>query len=189
MLILVAGDQPEGELVTVLGQGVEVIEHLVSDGRAVGPRLGRGEQRQVHAAGARIQEGVVATFDVRIQHSRATGVVTAQQPELLLPTDVREVPGQRAHEGVVLAEQFGVVELDQSQGALAGLRQFAGEQFASAQESPPGVRATDSSTAADSPLATTRSEKSSAGLRPSSTCSTSRAMASLSSAGASSAAA
>ena len=47
------------------------------------------------------------------------GIATTQQPQLFLLTDVREIPHQRAHQRVVLAPQFGVIEVDQPQRALS----------------------------------------------------------------------
>ena len=57
-------------------------------------------------------------------------VAAAQQPQLFLLADMREVPHQRAHQRVVLAAQFGVVEIDQPQGSFARPVQIAGQRFA-----------------------------------------------------------
>ena len=132
MLVLVADHQPEpeGGVAVVVGQGVEVVQRLVAHGRAVRSGLGRRQQRQLDAAGAGVDERVVEAVDVGRQHARPVGVAVAQQPQLFLLTDVREVPHQRAHQRVVLAPQFGVVEIDEPQRAVPGLRQLTRKRFA-----------------------------------------------------------
>ena len=97
---------------------------------AVGPGVGRRQQRQLDAAGAGVHERVVEAVDSGRQHARAVRVAAAQQPQLFLLPDMGEVPHQRAHQRVVLAVQFGVVEIDEPQRALAGPRQFAGQRLA-----------------------------------------------------------
>ena len=119
-----------------------------------------------------MHERVVQPFDRRWQHARSSTVVSAEQPELLLPADVGEVPHQRAHQRVVLPQQFGVVELDQPQCAVTRQGQLACEQVTCRHDAPLARWSTADAT----PRSTTRSEKSSAGQRPSSTCARSAAM-------------
>src|SRR5579884_912924 len=130
-------------------------------------------------------ERVVETLDIRAQHARAVEIAAAQQPQFLLLADVRQVPHQRAHQGVVLAAQFGIVEIDQPQGALACPRQVASQLFPYAHISPCARRATVGAM----PWPITWSEKSSAGQRPCSTAWASRCIASSRLAGTRSAAA
>ncbi len=94
VLILVADHQPEVEigLDVVVGQRVEGVERLVAHRRAERPRIGRRQQRQVHAAGPGVLERVVEAFDVGRQHARPVRIIAAQQPQLFLPSDVGEVP-------------------------------------------------------------------------------------------------
>jgi hypothetical protein len=51
----------------------------------------------------------------------------AEQPEILLLADVREVPDQRAHQRAVLAQQLRLVVVGQLQRAVAGDGQLDGE--------------------------------------------------------------
>ena len=60
---------------------------------AVAARLGRGEQRQGRPLGARVLERVVQRVDLRVHGVAAAD--RAQQPELLLVGDVRQVPHER----------------------------------------------------------------------------------------------
>ena len=71
-----------------------------------GPRRGLSSGRR-DPLGARVLEGVVELLDLRRQHALRGGVATAQQPQVLLLADVREVPDQRAHQRAVLAGQLG----------------------------------------------------------------------------------
>src|SRR5205085_12238819 len=52
-------------------------------------------------------------------------VAVAQQPEIFLLADVREVPNEGAHQRAVLAGQLGLVELGEREGALTGGQQAA----------------------------------------------------------------
>ena len=142
-----------------------------------------GQQRQIDPAGARVDEGVVEAFDVRRQHAGAVGVAVAQQPQLFLLADVREVPHQRAHQRVVLTMQLGVVEVGEGQRPLPGPLEVAGEVL-------PGDHTpsrASCSRAGPMPCRMARSAKSSAGLRPSSTFCTNCAIDSDNSVGARSA--
>src|ERR1700680_737769 len=131
-----------------------------------------------------MHEGVVETLDRRRQHSGPIRVTAAQQPQLFLLTNVRQIPDQRAHQRVVLAAQFVIVEIDQPQRARACPLQIAGKSFPGSHTPP----CANCETVAAMPWSTTWSEKSSPGHRPCSTLSTSRRIASASSAGARSAA-
>ena len=89
---------------------VEQVEHLVAAPCAdVGAGLGRGEQRQRRAGRAR----GCSNASYRSSISGRTGVAAAdvaQQPQLLLVADVREVPDQRRHQRRVLRDQVGLVD-------------------------------------------------------------------------------
>ena len=112
MLHLVLGDHPEREPAAQQprpGEGgpVEQVEDPAAHLVPVGARLGRRQQRQRRAFGARVLECVVQRVDLRVQRLAAAGL--AQQPELFLVGDVREVPDQRGHQRRVLSDQVGLV--------------------------------------------------------------------------------
>ena len=152
---------------------------------AVRPRLVRRQQRQIDATGPGVHEGVVKVFDGAGQHPRPVRVTTAQQPQLFLLADVRQVPHQRAHQRVVLTAEFGVVEIDKPQSSFPRSAQIAGQCFGRSHVSPSASLLT----VASMPLPITWSENSSAGQRPRSTAATSRCIASSSAGGTWSAAA
>ena len=83
-----AGLPPGGQL-DLLDQ----VEHPCADLVAVAARLGRGEQRQGRPLGARVLERVVQRVDLRVHGVAAAD--RAEQPELLLVGDVRQVPHER----------------------------------------------------------------------------------------------
>ena len=124
--------EPEARVTieVLAGQGVEGVQRLVAHGAAVRARVSGRQERQRDSAGTRMDERIVEAVDVGRQHARPVRVAVAQQPQLLLLTDVREVPHQWAHQRVVLATQFVVVEVDQPQRAVARLRQLTREFFA-----------------------------------------------------------
>lgn len=107
-------------------------------------------------------ERVVEALDVRFEQARTAGIITPQQPHLLLPADVGEIPHQRAHQGVVLAQQLGIIDLDQPQGAFARQGEVPGQRLSTCHAVGPANRVT----AARTPPPTTRSAKSSAELLP-----------------------
>ena len=80
-------------------------------------RLDRRQQRQAGAVGPRVREGVVEPLDSGRQQPRARRVAAADQPELLLLADVREVPDERAHDRAVLGGQLRLVELGQTRSS------------------------------------------------------------------------
>ena len=86
---------------------VEQVEDPAAHLVAVGPRLGRRQQRQRRALGSRVLERVVQRVDLRVHRLAAADL--AQQPELFLVGDVREVPDQRGHQRRVLSDQVGLV--------------------------------------------------------------------------------
>ena len=93
-----------------------LVAHLAD----VPPGLGRVEQRQRRAVGAGMLERVVELVD-RLRQDRIPAADVAQQPELFLVADVREVPDQRRHQPGVLADQVGVVHrLGQQPRCAAG---------------------------------------------------------------------
>ena len=87
---------------------LDEVEHAAADLVAVAARLGRGEQRQGRPLGARVLERVVQRVDLRVH--RVAAADRAQQPELLLVGDVRQVPHERRHQRGVLLHQVGVVD-------------------------------------------------------------------------------
>ena len=131
VLVLVADHHSVHEIVVrFVGQLVECVQRRGPHGATVGPRLIGRQQRQVDAAGAGVHEGVVEVFDRAGQDSRPVRVAAAQQPQFLLLADVRQVPDQRAHQRVVLAMEFGIVEIHQPQGSFARPVQIADQRFA-----------------------------------------------------------
>ena len=121
--------EPEAR-VTVIGQAVEGVQRLAADGAAVRARVRRRQKRQVDPAGPGVLERVVEALHLRRQHARPVRVAVAQQPQLLLLTDVREVPHQRAHQRVVLAMQFGIIEVDEAQRAVPRRGELTRQRFA-----------------------------------------------------------
>ena len=117
VLLLVLGDHAEHEPVVhepaaVGPRLLEDRQRALADRGAVGPGLGRVEQRQLGASGAGVGERVVEVVDVLTQ----TGARVlprrraAHQPEILHVRDVRHVPVQRRHQRGVLVRELGVVD-------------------------------------------------------------------------------
>ena len=109
---------------------IKRIERSRPHSPAVAAGLIRGQQRQVGTAGAGVHEGVVEVFHRAGQDARPIRVAAAQQPQLFLLADMRQVPDQRTHQRVVLAMQFRVVEVDQPQGSHPGPVHIADQCFA-----------------------------------------------------------
>jgi hypothetical protein len=131
VLVLVADHHPEDEIaVRLVGQPVEGIQGGRPHGAAISPRPVRGQQRQVGAAGPRVHESVVEVVDGAGQHPRLIRVAAAQQPQFFLLPDVGQVPNQGTHQRVVLAAEFGVVEIHQPQSPFPRSLQITDQCFA-----------------------------------------------------------
>ena len=128
VLLLVLLDHDVGEQLTgtALAGAFERVEDPAADVGDEAASLRRGEQRQVDPGGARVLEGVVQLLDACREQPLRRRVASAEQPEVLLLADVREVPHQRTHQGAVLPGQLALVEVGQPQGARPGGLQPAG---------------------------------------------------------------
>ncbi len=108
VLLFVLGDHPEGETVVqqrgaLQRSALQQVEDPAAHLGRVAPGLRRPQQGQLRPLGARMPEGVVERVDLGAQ-GFVPGHV-AQQPELLLVPDVRQVPHQRGHQrGVLFGE-------------------------------------------------------------------------------------
>ena len=108
-------------------------------GRSARASAGR-QQRQRGPLGPRVLERVVERVDLRVHRLPAAHL--AQQPELFLVGDVRQVPDQRGHQRGVLADQVGVVHgVGEQPGALPGREQVPGDQLPQRLHSAAGQRA------------------------------------------------
>ena len=106
---------------------VEGVQHLAADQADVVAGLGRLEQRQRRPGRARVLEGVVDV--VELGPHRLDAGRLAQQPQLLVVADVREVPHQRRHQPRVLGEQLALVEDagGQADAAVAAALELVGD--------------------------------------------------------------
>jgi hypothetical protein len=171
VLLLVLGDHAEGEARVqqrraLQRAGLQQVEHPAAHLVGVAAGLGRRQQGQARPLGPGVFERVVQRVDLRVHRVPAADV--AQQPELLLVADVREVPHQGGHQRRVLRGQVGLVQaVGQAGGAGAGGLQLRGDQLA--QERRVGAvgvqHGASSSTAGRRPVRTA-SSWSSAGQRP-----------------------
>ena len=138
VLHLVLGDHPEREPVPDPPPGrepgvaepgpVEQVQDPAADLMAVGPRLVGRQQRQCRALRAGMLERVVERVDFRVQGFAAADL--AQQPELFLVGDVREVPDQRRHQRRVLPDQVGLVHaVGEQRRPLPRAGQFPADQL------------------------------------------------------------
>ena len=98
VLLLVLGDHAEHEAaVDELPAGeadpLKQVENPSPDVAGVAAGLGGRQQRQRRPRGTRMLERVVERIDLRVHRVAAADV--AQQPELLLISDVGEIPDQR----------------------------------------------------------------------------------------------
>ncbi len=131
VLLLVLGDHPEREpglqqRRTLQRAGGEQVQHPAAHVVGVGAGLGGRQQRQAGALGPGVLEGVVQRVDLRVHRVPAADV--AQQPELLLVADVREVPDQRGHQRGVLGGEVAVPDaVGQRGGPGAGGQQLGGD--------------------------------------------------------------
>lgn len=101
VLLFMLRDHPEGERGPQQGASAERrrAEHVQGPAahlRGVGPGLCGGQQRQGGAGGPGVLEGVVQAVDLRAH--RLPSAHSAQQPQLFLIADVREVPDQGRHQ-------------------------------------------------------------------------------------------
>ena len=134
VLLLVLHDHAERE--RVLGEPpaleprtVQDVEHLVAHLAHVTACLGGVQQRQPRPVRPRVLERVVELVDVGAHRLAAADV--ADQPELLLVADVREVPHQRRHQHRVLADEVLVVDgVGEQDAAPPGPFEAAGDQRA-----------------------------------------------------------
>ena len=128
VLHLVLGDHPERESVAEQPRpaergAVEQVEDPAAHLVAVGLGLGGRQQRQRGTFGPRVLERVVERVDLRVHRLAAADL--AQQPELFLVGDVREVPDQRGHQRRVLSDQVGLVHaVGQQRGPIPRAGQF-----------------------------------------------------------------
>lgn len=144
VLLLVLRDHPEGEAgPDQRGPVTERsgLQHVQGPAAYLGGvrtgLLGR-QQRQRGPGGARMLEGVVQPVDLRAH--RLPSRHTAQQPQLLLVADVRQVPDQWRHQRRVLGGQLAVVHaVGEERGAPAGGEQ-RGERVLAQRLGVPGVR-------------------------------------------------
>ena len=125
VLLLVLGDHAEHE--PALGEPaspqrglLEQVDDLGADLGDVAPGLRRVQQRQCRPVGPRVLERVVELID-GLRQQRVAAADVAQQPQLLLIADVRQVPDQRGHQPGVLTDQVVVVHgLGERRGAPSG---------------------------------------------------------------------
>ncbi len=124
MLLFVLGDHPEDESgphqwPVAQRRGLQYVHCPAAHLRGVRTGLGGRQQRQRGTGGPGVLEGVVEAVDLRA-HGLAAGDA-AQQPQLFLVADVREVPDQGRHQRGVLGGEFAVVHaVGEECGALAG---------------------------------------------------------------------
>ena len=132
VLLLVLGDHAVGEPVgEQRGPGelgrFQQVHDPAADFPGVRAGLGGRQQRQRGPRGPRVLERVVERVDLGVHRLPAAHV--AQQPQLFLVGDVREVPDQRRHQRRVLADQVGVVDgLGEQPGPFPGREQVPGDQ-------------------------------------------------------------
>ena len=89
-------------------------------------RFGRPEQIQGRALGAGVAERVVDVVEARI--GRLGRAELAQQPELLVVADVREVPRERRHQRRVLRDEQRIGDrVEQRERASSGCGQLAAD--------------------------------------------------------------
>gem|GEM_PF-5220681 len=125
LLLVLHHHRGREQLARVVRDPLQSIEHPPTDLVAERAGLDRGQQRQRRTGGAGVLERVVERIDARRQDPGAVAVARAQQPQLLLLADVREVPHQRAHQRIVLSEQVRLVQIRQHQRAVPGALQLA----------------------------------------------------------------
>ena len=137
MLLFVLLDHRERE--RLLGT-LELVEHPATHVGDETARLRRGQETQIRAGGARMQEGVVELVDLGREQTLPPTVAATQEPEVFLLTDVRQIPDERAHQGRHLRGQLGVVEIGQRERARARMLQTSREILT--HRLPPPVNAT-----------------------------------------------
>ena len=99
VLVLVLGDHREREcrLRVAVRDRTEFLQHPLTHLDQECARLPGAEQRQRCTFGPRVGEGVVEILDLGPQDTWDIAAA-AQQPEVLLLADVREIPDQRAEQ-------------------------------------------------------------------------------------------
>ena len=95
VLLLVLHDHARREQLTGRGM-LDQVKHPPANLVVIGPRLDGRQQRQRRALGSGVLERVVQRVHLRRQHAGPGRVAAAQQPQLLLLADMRQVPHQRA---------------------------------------------------------------------------------------------
>ena len=118
------GDHPDHEFVlqqrvaVVEPERGEEVEHTVPHLLEVGARRAGREQSELAAFRALVREGVV---QVVVTGQRQVAADGSQQPQLLEPADVGQIPDERRLERRVLRRQLLVRQsLEQPLGARAG---------------------------------------------------------------------
>jgi hypothetical protein len=114
VLLLVLDDHAEGEAVldqAAAGErrALQQVEDAAAHLAHVVARLARVQQRQRRTLEPRVLERVVELVH-GLGQDRVAAADVAEQPQLLLVADVRQVPHQRRHQPGVLRDEVGVVD-------------------------------------------------------------------------------
>src|SRR3954463_10742688 len=169
VLVLVADHHGDVERVVRVTPRVEPVQDPAAHFPAERPRLHRRQQRESVAARPRLAECVVERLDGGRQQARPAGVPVAQQPEVLLLTDVGEVPDQGTHQRIVLPRQLGLVVVGEQQGAVAGGGELPGQAVAQVAHRTPSGTSMVRSSAPAGPLRAASASSASPGQPPRST--------------------